>query len=143
MILINIVFVIFFSKIAKKNEISLVKVLVILTIISCVALLILFGVRLKLDSSYLEFGFEQIETSNLFKTSIENEILSKKEQYLLEYTKFYEIFKLKSSIMLGIHLLINIVFIAKVTKLIKIKRKQEKMRESDSVLFDEEENIKI
>ena len=56
---------------------------------------------------------------------------------------FYDIFKLKSSIMLGIHLLLNILLIFKTSKLTKKKRKQDKLKESDDVLFDEEENIKF
>lgn len=141
--IISIAYYTFYIKAVKKNEFSFVKVLVILTIVSVVALLILVGIRLELDSSYLKIGFEQMKTGNLFKKNIEGVISNREEYYHLEYLMFYDIFKLKSSIMFGIHLLLNIVLIAKTSKLTKMKRKQDKIKKSDDVLFDEEENIKF
>ena len=83
------------------------------------------------------------KTGNLFKKNIEGVISNREEYYHSEYLMFYDIFKLKSSIMLGIHLLLNILLIFKTSKLTKKKRKQDKVKESDDVLFDEEENIKF
>ena len=140
---ISIVYYTFYIKVVKKNEFSLVKVLVILTIVSVVALLILVGIRLELDSSYLKIGFEQMKTGNLFKKNIEGVISNREEYYHSEYLMVYDIFKLKSSIMFGIQLLLNILLIFKTSKLTKKKRKQDKVKESDDVLFDEEENIKF
>ena len=141
--IISIVYYTFYIKVVKKNEFSLVKVLVILTIVSVVALLILVGIRLELDSSYLKIGFEQMKTGNLFKKNIEGVISNREEYYHSEYLMVYDIFKLKSSIMFGIQLLLNILLIFKTSKLTKKKRKQDKVKESDDVLFDEEENIKF
>lgn len=141
--IISIVYYTFYIKVVKKNEFSLVKVLVILTIVSVVALLILVGIRLELDSSYLKIGFEQMKTGNLFKKNIEGVISNMEEYYHSEYLMFYDIFKLKSSIMFGIHLLLNIFLITKTSKLTKMKRKQDKIKKSDDVLFDKEENIKF
>ena len=138
-----IVYVIFYTKVVKKNNFTLVKVLTVLTIVSSITLLVIFGIRLKLDASYYKCAFQQIETGNLFKPDTEEIIANAEEYYHIEYDMFYDIFKLKSSIMLGIHLLYNTVLIANVSKLIKIKRKQDKIRVSDEVLFDEEENIKF
>lgn len=142
-VIISIVYYIFYIKVVKKKEFSLVRVLVIISIISFVALLILFGIRLTLDSSYLKIGLEQMKTGNLFKTNIEDVISNKEEYYHVEYLFFYDIFKLKSIIMFGIHLLLNMILIIKISKLTKIKRKQDKIKEFDDVLFDKEENIKF
>ena len=142
-VLISIVYYIFYIKVVKKKEFSLVRVLVIISIISFVALLILFGIRLTLDSSYLKIGLEQMKTGNLFKTNIEDAISNMEEYYHVEYLLFYDIFKLKSIIMFGIHLLLNMILIIKTSKLTKIKRKQDKIKEFDDVLFDKEENIKF
>ena len=142
-VIISIGYYTFYIKVVKKNEFSLVKAIVIQTIISTLILLILFGIRLKLDSSYLKIGFEQMKTGNLFKKNIEGVISNREEYYHSEYLMFYDIFKLKSSIMFGIHLLLNIFLIIKTSKLTKMKRKQDKIKKSDDVLFDEEENIKF
>jgi len=141
--IISIIYYIFYIKVAKKKEFTLVRALSILTITSFVVLLIVFAIRLKLDSSFLKIGFEQMKTGNLFKANIEETFSNKEEYYHLEYLKVYDIFKLKSSIILGIHVVINMILIVKTSKLTKIKRKQDKIKELDDILFDKEENVKF
>ena len=57
--------------------------------------------------------------------------------------KLYNIFKIKSYGISGLHLLLNILLIYQVLKVEKIQNKKENLNKDDVILFDEEQNVKF
>lgn len=148
MILINN----FFS----KSERALIKGLVIISSISIVIMLVFFGIKLNLDTTYTKEKFEQFYTeqnidessNNITKSKIDigiggMSIKTQKEYYIDECSKLYTIFSAKAYAILGLHFLLNILFVCQILKTLKMQEKRDKLNKDDLVLFDEEENVKI
>lgn len=56
--------------------------------------------------------------------------------------KLYNIFEIKTYGILGIHLLLNILFIYQISKVLKLRDKKDKINKDDLVLLDEEQHVK-
>lgn len=138
----------FFS---KSMEI-LIKRLLMTLAISFMIMLVFMGIKLKLDTTYIKDKFEEIYTKQNVE-ALDNEksrisigitgvsLKTEKEYVVDEYLKLYNIFKIKSYAMVGLHLLLNILLIYQMVKLVKNQTHKEKMNKDDLILFDEEKNI--
>lgn len=103
-ILLSVTLIInFFS----KNQASLIKRLVIISVISIIIMLIFFGIKLNLDTTYTKDRFEQfykeqnISESSNTKSKIDigitgMSIKTEKEYYIDECVKLYGIFSTKA-----------------------------------------------
>lgn len=138
----------------SKSATSLIKSLAIILIISITIMLIFFGYKLSLDSTYTKNKFEQIYTEqNIGKTSDNKSkidigitgisIKTQQEYYIDECLKLYNIFKTKTYATIGVHLLLNILLIYQISKILKVQGKKDRLNKDDLILFDEEKNIKI
>ena len=116
-------------------------------------MLVFLGVKINLDSTYTENKFEEfyIEQNTNEITNKKSKldigmssmsIKTEKEYYVDECMNLYNIFKIKSYIILGLHLLLNILLIYQILRVQKIQNKKEKLDKDELILFDEEENIK-
>lgn len=117
-------------------------------------MLILGIIKLDLDSTYIEEKFEEIYTSLDIDENTSNNkkiyvgidgmgIKTQKEYYIDECVKLYTMFKIKTYVLMGLHLALNILIVYRLFKEIKNKDQREKVRKDDLVLFDEEENVKL
>lgn len=154
-IFLGITFIIHYS---SKNESTLLKRLIVFSIISIITMLIFFGIKLNMDATYTkdkfkEFYSEQNIEDESSKKDITNQkidvgitgvgLKTEEEYYVDECVKLYGIFKTKTYVILGLHLLLNILLIYQVLKVSKIQGKKEKISKDDAVLFDEEQNVKF
>ena len=137
----------------SKTESDLIRRLVLINAISIIAMLVFLGVKINLDSTYTENKFEEfyIEQNTNEITNKKSKldigmssmsIKTEKEYYVDECMNLYNIFKIKSYIILGLHLLLNILLIYQILRVQKIQNKKEKLDKDELILFDEEENIK-
>lgn len=137
----------------SKSETSLITRLIITFMISIMIMLLFFGIKINFDSIYTKDKFEQIYAEqNLNKSDKVNTkiqiglkeigIKAEKEYYVDECLKLYNVFSTKAYLILGIHLLFNILLIYQILKISKIKSKKDKLNKDDLILFDEEKNIK-
>lgn len=138
----------------SKSTTSLIKRLAIIFVISVIVMLVFFGIKLNLDTTYTEDKFEQIYTEQGISEDSGNKskvdinltgfgIKTEKEYYIDEFMKLYNIFKTKTYGTLGVHLLLNLLLIYQISKIAKIEGKKEKLNKDDLILFDEEQNVKI
>ena len=81
--------------------------------------------------------------SNLRIDMMELSLKTEKQYYVDECLKLYNIFKIKTCAILGLHLILNILVIYQIKHILKIKRKKEIINKDDIILFDEEQNIKF
>ena len=154
-IFLGITFLINYS---SKNESTLIKRLIVFSIISIITMMIFLGIKLNFDTIYTKEKFEMLYSEqNIEDESSKNNILkqkldmgitglgvkTEKEYYVDECIKLYGIFKTKAYGTLALHLLLNLLLIYQMIKVSKIKRKKEKMGKDDAILFDEEQNIKF
>ncbi len=140
---------------SAKNEVSLIKRLIVFFMISVITMLAFFGVKLNLDKTYTETKFGQIfseqnvgNSKDESKSVISIELLgvsmkTEREYYVDECVKLYNIFSVKTYSVLGMHLLLNILLVYQISKVSKIQGKKETMNKDDIILFDEEENVKF
>ena len=155
-LIITIIFlaIIFIINLFSKKEVDLIKRLILMATISIITMLAFAGIKMYLDTTYTENIFEKFYTEqnsnqkNSEKSKIDIgfagvSIKSEKEYYIDECIKLYNIFKIKSYGILGLHLLINILLIYQILKVTKIQNKKEKLNKDDIILFDEEQNVKF
>lgn len=144
------VLVSFFSKTKETLE----KKLIIILIISLISMLVLGIFKLDLDSTYIEEKFEKIYSSLNIDENVSNDkkiyvgidgmgVKTQKEYYIDECVKLYTMFKIKTYVLMGLHLALNIIIVYRLFKEINNKDKRERVRKDDLVLFDEEENVKL
>lgn len=140
----------FFSKTKEKLE----KKLIIILIISLISMLILGIIKLNLDDTYTKEKFEEIysglnideEASNDKKVYVNIDgigVKTQKEYYINECMKLYNTFKIKTYILMGLHLALNILIVYRLFKEFNNKDQRDRVRKDDLVLFDEEENVKL
>ena len=154
-VFLGITFIINYS---SKNESTLIKRLIIFSIISIITMIIFFGIKLNFDATYTKEKFEVLYSGqNIEDESSQNDISKQKidigitglsiktenEYYVDECLKLYGIFKTKTYGTLALHLLLNILLIYQVLKVSKLQGKKEKINKNDAILFDEEQNIKF
>jgi len=154
-IIINLLLVVitilanYFSK--DKNVLK--KRLTIILSISIITILVFWGVKANLDSTYTKDKFEQIyiqeygeksETQNKISIGLtEMQIKTEKEYYVDEYIKAYNMFSMRMYVVIGVNILIIILLIYQISKVSKIQEKKDRISKDDEILFDEEENVKF
>ena len=138
----------------SKSATTLIKRLAIVFGISIIIMLVFFGIKLNMDTTYNKDKFEQIYAEKNISEDISNKskvdlsltgfgIKTEKEYYIDECIKLYNIFKTKTYGTLGIHLLLNILLIYQISKIVNSEGKKDKLNKDDLILFDDEQNIKI
>lgn len=145
--------IIIITNLYSKNEKILFKRLMIIFIISIIIMMVFLGIKLDLDTTYTREKFGQLYTEQNKKEQyssksridiaiIELGIKSEKEYYVDECMELYNIFKVKTSVTQGLHLLLNILLLFQMIKTTKIYNKKMRMNKDDLILFDEEKNIR-
>lgn len=138
----------------SKSEKVILKRLSIIFTISIIIMIAFFGTKLNLDKTYTRDKFEQFYTdqntdkysNTKLKLAIgikEIGIKTEKEYYISECMKLYNIFSTKVYVILGVHILFNILMIYQILKILKVQGKKDKMNRDEVILFDEEENVKF
>ena len=137
----------------SKTKESLIKKLIIILVVSIVTMVAFLGIKLNYASTYNENKFEQLyseqgikESSNSSKLDIGIDGLSiktEKEYYIDECMEMYNIFKIKTYVMLGLHLLLNALLIYQILKVTNIQEKKDRLSKDDLILFDEEQNVRF
>jgi len=137
----------------SKSEEILFKRLMIIFVISIITMMVFLGIKLDLDTTYTREQFEQLyaeqnigeEYSSKSKMDIGITgmgIKSEKEYYIDECMELYNIFKVKTYVTLGLHLLLNILLLFQIVRIKKIHNKKMRINKDDLILFDEEQNIR-
>ncbi len=138
----------------SKNKITLIKRLIVILLLSIIEVLVFFGIKANLDSTYTKSKFEQIyeqqygEQSSNTKSKIDigltgMKIKSEKEYYIDECAKAYNIFNIRMYGAIILNILLISLLIYQVFKVSKIQEERDRLNKDDAVLFDEEENIKF
>ena len=132
------------AKIYSKSEESLIKRLMIVFGISMLTMLIFYGIKIGLDTTYTKEKFEQIyneqtETKSQINVGINGlSIKSEKEYYIDECMELYKIFKIKTYGTLGLNLLLNILLVFQMLRIIEISNKKVRLSKDDAIFFDED-----
>lgn len=140
----------------SKTEKELIKKLIIVLLISVTTLMVFFAIKVNLDTTYTKNEFEkfyneqkstQVEDKNK-KTKIDIGITgvslkTEKQYYIDECVESYNIFKIKSSGTIILHLLFCLLLIFMIYKAQKTNIKKDKLNKDDLILFDDEENVKM
>lgn len=148
-----IVFTILSNCLSKQKK-SLIKKLVAILSIAVISIFVFLGIKANLDSTYTKEKFAEIYSQEYGKQNSTSkskidigltgmQIKTEKEHYIDECMNAYSIFNIRLFGMLALNLLIIILLIYQISKVIKIQEKMDKMSKDDTVLFDEEENIKF
>lgn len=141
------------TNLTSKSESILIKRLMIIFAISIITMMMFFGIKLNLDTTYTREKFEQLyieqNTREDFDTKSKIDIgltgmsiKSEKEYYIDECMELYNIFKVKTYGTLGLHLLLNILITFQMLRILKIHNKKIRLNKDDLILFDEEQNIR-
>ena len=114
-----------------RNKKKLIINLIIVALISIIMITIQVGVKIYLDNKYNQEEFEQLyeihkEKDDKYYKDISISIsgvniIGAKESYVKKSTSSYNIFKIKTSMFISIHLLIVIMILYKINKLIIIE----------------------
>ncbi|HCC04053.1 MAG TPA: hypothetical protein DEP51_04265 [Clostridiales bacterium] len=138
----------------SKNKNTLIKRLIVILLVAIVTILIFFGIKAKLNSTYTESKFEQIYTQENGEktTDIKSKfdvgftgvkMKTEKEYYIDECVKAYNVFSIRMYVLVGINVLLIILLIYQIFKASKIQEKRDRLSKDDAILFDEEENMKF
>ena len=139
----------------SKDKNALIKRLSVLLIISILTMLVFFGIKMNLDSTYTKSKFEQIytlengeQTSNTksrFDIGLTTgmKMKTEKEYYVDECLKAYNVFSIRMYGAVGLNILLIILLIYQVIRVSKIQEKRDRLSKDDVILFDEEENVKF
>lgn len=137
----------------SKSEKILIKRLLISFGISIITMMMFLGIKLDLDTTYTREQFEKLYAEQYIGKEDSSEskmdigitgmgIKSEKEYYIDECLKLYNIFKVKTYVTLGLHLLLNILLLFQILRIKKIHNKKMIINKDDLILFDEEQNIR-
>lgn len=135
----------------SKQENKLLTRLIILFLISIIIMMTFFVIKINLDKTYNYTKFKEI--SNMQKDLEDNHLKSKidystmtlkteKDYYITQCINAYRIFKIKTTTILIMHLLLNILLIYQMYKIINMQGKKERVNKDDLILFDEEQNLR-
>ena len=156
-ITISLAVITFLVNYFSKDKNTLIKRLVIIVSIALITILVIFGIKAYLNSTYTKDKFEQIyvqengettekTTNNKSKLSVGlsgMQVQTEKEYYVDECIKAYNIFSIRLYGVVALNVLLIILLIYGISKVSKIQDKEEQMSRDDAVLFDEEQDIKI
>ncbi len=136
-------------KIPLKKWSKYLKALACCALVSMIALIVMFSIRLKMDGTY---------NKNYFKTAYQNlcerNLIEKKSTSLnlndldevgciYEFLSAYDNFKTKTNIMFAMHLFINMLLIGKIIKENQRINGLKNVHRADDILFDEEKNVRF
>lgn len=136
----------------SRKESKIVERLILLLIISFLFMLVFVLIRLDWDKTYTKNKFEQIcEEQNYFEDGKLNSVIdfytmsikTEKEYYISECVNSYNLFKVRTYTLLGIHTLLNILLVCQILKLQKIQTKKQRLEKDEVILFDQEQNIRF
>ena len=138
----------------SKDKNALIKRLIVILSLSVITILVFFGIKANMDSTYTKNKFEQIynqeysgQTSNSESKIVvsigEIKIKTEKEYYIDECVKAYNIFSIRMYGIIGLNVLLIILLIYQIPKVSRIQEKRDKLSKDDEILFDEEENVKF
>ncbi len=138
----------------SKNKNTLIKRLIVILLVAIVTILIFFGIKANLNSTYTESKFEQIYTQENGEktTDIKSKfdigltgvkMKTEKEYYIDECVKAYNVFSIRMYVLVGVNVLLIILLIYQISKVSKIQEKRDRLSKDDAILFDEEENVKF
>lgn len=148
-----VVFLILASFFTEEKE-KLEKRLKIILIVSCISLVVLFGVRIYLDGIYTTEKFETFYETTDFEgknesfsgngISLKNmSIATQKELYVEENLRTYQFFQIKTLMLIVLQILLNILIGYFILRVRKHNQKKDQLEKDDAILYDEEENVKI
>ena len=137
------------AKIYSKSEETLIKRLMIVFGISMLTMLIFYGIKIGLDTTYTKEKFEQIYNEQNINENTETKsqinvgmnglsVKTEKEHYIDECVKLYKIFKVKTYGTLGLNLLLNILLVFQMLRIIEISNKKVRLSNDDAIFFDED-----
>ncbi len=138
----------------SKDKNALIKRLFVIISISIITILVFFGVKANMDSTYTKSKFEQIytqeygeQTSNTkskFDIGLTGmQMKTEKEYYVDECAKAYNTFSIRMYGIFGVNILLIILLIYQISKVSQIQDKRDRLSKDDAILFDEEENVKF
>lgn len=138
----------------SKDKNALIKRLIVILSLSVITILVFFGIKANMDSTYTKNKFEQIYEQEYSGQSSDTKskidigltgmkIKSEKEYYIDECVKSYNIFSIRMYGVIGLNVLLIVLLIYQISKVSKIQEKRDRLSKDDAILFDEEENIKI
>lgn len=138
----------------KSSKENLIRNLKIIAIICSIVIIIFLVIKINMDKKYNQntFGefyesYEKIKNnskdSNKVKVGLtEIKILDSKGAYIEESTKAYTVFTIKTVLYMIIHVAIVVLTIYLSYRLATIEVKKQKLAKDDSVLYDDEQNVK-
>lgn len=137
----------------SKTKETLIRSLRLIVVLSCLTIIMHLGIELYMNKTYNKETFEEFyETYEQSKKQNDSQIaigltgikiLGAKEFYIEESMKAYNNFKVKAIIYMVIHVMIALIIFYLASRLSSKESKKQKVYKNDTVLFDEEENIKF
>lgn len=138
----------------SKDKNALIKRLIVILLLSVITILVFFGIKANMNSTYTKNKFEQIYNQEYSEQNSDSEskivvsigeikIKSEKEYYIDECVKAYNIFSIRMYGIIGLNVLLIILLIYQIPKVSRIQEKRDKLSKDDEILFDEEENVKF
>ena len=141
----------------KRNRMIM---LIAVLVLSLITMFSFFFVRLSFDSKYNNQYFDSIyisEHPEEIKDNTKDKLNFKKQHidltlagpqlktdaefYTSECMEMYNIFKVKTYLIGGAHLLINILLVLQIIKLMSIDKKREQLEKDDAIVYDPEQNV--
>ena len=141
----------------KRNRMIM---LIAVLVLSLITMFGFFFVRLSFDSKYNNQYFDSIyisEHPEEIKDNTKDKLNFKKQHidltlagpqlktdaefYTSECMEMYNIFKVKTYLIGGAHLLINILLVLQIIKLMSIDKKREQLEKDDAIVYDPEQNV--
>ena len=139
----------------SKNKQSLIKNLIVISILSIIMSFTTTGIKMYMDKKYTEEVFEQFyeeyaedkeNYTDIAKVTIgitgNINIMDSKEAYIQNCKTAYTQFSIKTMIYSILNLLISVATFYIVYRLNNIEKKKEMLAKDDIILNDEEENVK-
>lgn len=133
----------------SKDKNALIKRLIAVLALSTITLVVLCGIKLKLDSTYTESKFESIyrekngkQTSDIktkFNVGLTSmQMKTEKEYYVDECVNAYNVFTIRMYGIMGLNILLIILLLYQISKISKIQGKRDKLSKDDEILFGKE-----
>ena len=138
----------------SKDKNALIKRLIAILSLSIITIVVFWGIKANMDSTYTKSKFEQIYTQEYGeqKSDTKNkidigltgmQIKTEKEYYIDECAEAYSIFGIRIYAIIALNILLIILLIYQISKVSQIQEKRDRLSKDDEILFDEEENVKF
>lgn len=153
-IILALVIVTLLANYFSKDKNILIKRLIVIIITTIITILVFFGIKANLNSTYTESKFEQIyiqengekttDIKSKFNVGLNGvQLQTDKEYYVDECVKAYNVFSIRFYVLVGVNALLILLLIYQISKVSKIQEKRDRISRDDAILFDEEENVKF